>query len=290
MPSRAGAAYIGVCLMMLLTSANFGLALGYALTFLLGSLALTGLMHTYRNLSDLVLRPGRAGPVFAGATAQFDLVVRNPGRAPRQALLISAGTAGSCARFELGAAEQRTITIAVPTRHRGWQTAPRLLVETRYPLGIFRAWAYWQPAMQALVYPAPEDPPSALPDTGSGTGSGQGARAQEDDLAHLRTWTPGDSPRRIAWKIIARRDSEELLVKQFEGTASGELLLDLDGLPGALDLEARLSRLSRWVLEAERQGRPYALRLHNETIGPGLTPGHRAECLQRLALHGHGRS
>src|SRR5690606_858514 len=35
LPSRAGAAFIGVTLLMLLVSLNFGLSLGYALTFLL---------------------------------------------------------------------------------------------------------------------------------------------------------------------------------------------------------------------------------------------------------------
>jgi len=55
-------------------------------------------------------------------------------------------------------------------------------------------------------------------------------------------------------------------------------------LPGALPLETRLSRLAGWVVEAERGGALYGLRLPGVEIAPAHGDAHRAACLQALAL------
>ena len=68
--------------------------------------------------------------------------------------------------------------------------------------------------------------------------------------------------------------------------ARSELLLDLAQLPPALDLELRLSRLTRWVLECEQRALPYAFRLGAEGFDAGLGAAHQAACLRALALYG----
>ncbi|MCO5121189.1 MAG: DUF58 domain-containing protein [Burkholderiaceae bacterium] len=290
LPSRAGTVFIAAVLLMLLTSVNFGLSLGYALTFLLGSLGLVGMMHTFRNLSDLVLRPGRADPVFAGEFAEFGVSVRNPSRLERRAVALIAPGSVHAQFIDLPGGAQTNIAVPVRAERRGWIEAPRLLVQTRFPLGVFRAWAWWQPAMRVLVYPRPEDAGIPLPASRIDGAGSEGGAGQEDDLSALRPWSPGDSPRRIAWKAIARSDSADLLVKQFEGGEAGELVLDFDALPLQFDVEARLSRTARWVLDAEHASRRYSLRLAGRTIGPDIGPAHRADCLAALALHGLGRN
>jgi uncharacterized protein (DUF58 family) len=290
LPSRAGAAFIGALLLMFLVTVNFGLSLGYGLTFLLGSLGLVGMMHTFRNLSALVLRPDRVEPVFAGEFAEFGVSVRNPGRLERRAVALIAPGNANAQFVDLAPGELAHVAVPVRAKRRGWMEAPRLLVQTRFPLGIFRAWAWWQPAMRVLVYPRPEEAGVPLPATMGEGGGEPGAAGWDDDLSNLRPWAPGDSPRRIAWKAIARSDSAELLVKQFEGGEAGELLLDYDALPPALDVESRLSRLARWVLDAEHAGRRYALRLPGRDIGPDWGPAHRADCLAALALYGAASS
>ncbi|MFA7504149.1 MAG: DUF58 domain-containing protein [Burkholderiaceae bacterium] len=286
LPSRAGTIFIAVVLLMLLVSVNFGLSLGYALTFLLGSLGLVGMMHTFRNLSALVLRPDRVDPVFAGEFAEFGVSVRNPGRLERRAVALIAPGSVHAQFVDLPGGSQSHVAVPVRAPCRGWLEAPRLLVQTRFPLGVFRAWAWWQPAMRVLVYPHPEEAGIPLPASNGGGGGSDGGAGREDDLSNLRPWSPGDSPRRIAWKAIARSDSAELLVKQFEGGEAGELVLDFDTLPERLEVEARLSRMTRWVLDAEHAGRRYSLRLAGRTIGPDSGPAHRADCLAALALHG----
>jgi uncharacterized protein (DUF58 family) len=86
----------------------------------------------------------------------------------------------------------------------------------------------------------------------------------------------------IAWRLSAR--SDELSVKQFEAQGGGELLLDFAALPAHLDLEQRLSRLARWVLDADAAHMHYALRLPDSMVFAGSGPQHRAHCLTALAL------
>ena len=53
-----------------------------------------------------------------------------------------------------------------------------------------------------------------------------------------------------------------------------------------MDVEARLSRLTRWVLAADKEGLRYGLRLPGSEIAPGHGDAHRCACLRELALHG----
>jgi hypothetical protein len=48
--------------------------------------------------------------------------------------------------------------------------------------------------------------------------------------------------------------------------------------------EARLSRLTAWVLQADRLGQDYGLRLPHQQIPPGTGEAHKRRCLEALAL------
>ncbi len=98
----------------------------------------------------------------------------------------------------------------------------------------------------------------------------------------MRAYQLSDSPRHVAWKAVAR--SENMLTKQFTGEAAAELWLDWARLP-QFGVEQRLSRLAGWVLEAERSGMQYGLRLPGVEIAPGRGEAQRAACLQALAVY-----
>jgi uncharacterized protein (DUF58 family) len=283
LPNRTGLLYGVVLLAMLVASINFRLSLGYAMTFLLGSVAVIGLLHTFRNLSALVLSPGRAEPVFAGSHAEFSLILRNPTRTDRYAVMLKAPGMARDEIVDLPAGAERLVTIALPTSQRGRMPLPRLVLRTRYPLGIWRAWAYWYPDLAVLVYPAPESPATALPETtAEGRASGQGGG--EDDVAAIRPFRSGDSLRRVAWKAMARTASHDLLVKQMEGGERGDLLLDWRQLPAHLDVEQRISRLTRWVIDADATGARWALYLPGQVLDLDGGSAHRTRCLEALAL------
>ncbi|WP_296943383.1 DUF58 domain-containing protein [uncultured Massilia sp.] len=289
-PTRAGLGFGLLVLVLLVGSINYSLGLGFGLTFLAGACAIVDMVATWRNLAGLTLRPGRAPDAFAGAEAQFALHVANTSALERYAIQIDVDGAGAARHaLDVAAGDGATVVLAVPARARGWLAAPRVRVATRFPLGLFRAWSWWQPDSRALVYPAPEIDAPPLPSSGR-PGPDGGGQAGSDDFAGVRSYQAGDPLRRLAWRQIARLDPAlggQLVTKQFEGGSVDELLLDFDALPPRLDLELRLSRMARWVLEAELRALPYALRLGPLEYDAALGAAHQAACLRALALYGH---
>ncbi|THF64215.1 DUF58 domain-containing protein [Pseudothauera rhizosphaerae] len=282
LPSAAGLAFAAALLVMLLASINYELSLGFALTFLLGGVGLASMVHAFRNLLHLEIRPLRSEPVFCGEPARFALLLENGREAARPALCLA--TAESAAMADVPAGDSTEAVVERPTTRRGWLPLGRVTVETRYPLGLVRAWSTVHPDLRCLVYPAPETDPPPLPLDG-GTRDGNLRRAAgEDDFAGLRQHQRADSPRHIAWKAFAR--GGPLLVKQFSGSAGGEVALDWHALPPALDEEARLARLAAWLLAAHGAGREFSLRMDDASLPRGGGARHLHEALKLLALHG----
>src|SRR4051812_21877901 len=64
-PTRLGWFFAATLLVLLLGSINYALSLGFALTFMLGGVAVAGMVHTARNLARMAVSAGRCEPVFA---------------------------------------------------------------------------------------------------------------------------------------------------------------------------------------------------------------------------------
>jgi uncharacterized protein (DUF58 family) len=282
-PARLGLLYGAMLLVLLVGSINYALSLGFALTFLLGGVALAGMVHTARNLARMAVSAGRAEPVFAGEAAQFRLFLDARSPFDRPAILARHPGSGAQMVVEVPAGGVAEALLAVPAHKRGWLPLGRVMLETRFPLGLFRAWSYVVPDARCLVYPKPE--PSALPQLvpDAAAGALHAQALGNEDFAALRTYQRSDSPRHVAWKAAAR--SEEMLTKQFSGEAASEMWLDWQLLPAALGLERRLSRLAGWIIAAERSGAHYGLRLPGVEIAVGRGDVHRTACLQALALY-----
>lgn len=293
MPTHPGMLFCLMLAVLFLASVNYNLNLGFALTFLLAGCALVNMYLTFRNLAHLRLAAGRALPVFAGEEAQFELHVINRSRHDRFALWLDF-VADNCPEraqaADVAADATARIVLSTPAKDRGWLQAPRVRLQTRFPLGLLRAWAYWQPDARALVYPRPEDDAPPLPLLHDEQDDARGP-AGHDDFAGIRGYQAGDSLKRLAWRQIARIAADaggSLVTKQFDGGAAANAAIDFARLPPHLDTEARLSRMTRWVIEAEARGMPYAFRLGDISFPAALGPAHREACLYALALHPTG--
>jgi hypothetical protein len=95
LPNSAGLMFVVLLLVMLLGAINYNISLGYTFTFLLGSLAMVSILHTYRNLAQLTVRAGGAEPVFAGGTAAYEILLDNPGPRARHAMCPARPKCGS---------------------------------------------------------------------------------------------------------------------------------------------------------------------------------------------------
>ena len=282
-PARLGWLFGAMLAVLLVGSINYALSLGFALTFLLAGLGLAAMVHTARNLSRIALTAGRAEPVFAGESAQFRLYLDGRSAFDRPAILARHLGSGSQAVVDIPAHGVAEVLLAVPAPRRGRVALGRVMLETRFPLGLFRAWSHVEPDARCLVYPRPERSPLPPFSGEAAAGALRTPTPGSDDFAGLRGYQSSDSPRHIAWKAVAR--TQEMLTKQFAGEAASELWLDAKLLPQDLTLEQVLSRLAGWVLAAERAGTHYGLRLPGVEIAPARGDLHRAACLQALALY-----
>jgi len=291
-PTRQGFGLAGLLVVILLGAINYDNALAFLLCFLLGGLFLVAMLHTYHNLAGLRLAGVRVEPVFAGQSAVFNLQFDSLPQRPRFALAL-ARQPPARAWWRRGPRSTATevalltpsvaVPLAVPTTRRGVLALGRVSVESTFPLGFVRAWAYFRPGTEVLVYPTPIDL-RPLPLTAAATGEQRvGSACGVEDFAGLRPYRAGDPLRAVAWRALARHD--EMLVKQFRGGGAVAVVLRWSDLPPNLDPEARLSQLTQWVLEAERAGLRYALELPGERQPAGSGYGHRLQCLRALATH-----
>jgi len=278
LPTRLGVAFGLMLFGMLLGSLNYANNLGLGLTFLLASLALVTMQACHRNLEALIASEAGTEPPFAGQDAVFQLALTNPGRLARCDL--EASTAATINDpVSIPAGGETIVKLRVATRRRGWVVLDRFEITTRFPYGLFRAWAVLHPGRRCLVYPRPADaapPPPAAP----GLGSAGATQRGDDDFAGLRDYHPGDPPRHIAWKAYAK--GGELLIKEFSGAAEPVPIFDLEQAQGA-DLESRLSVMARWIVDAEARSEAFGLRLPGLEIPPQPGPQQRRRCLAALA-------
>jgi uncharacterized protein (DUF58 family) len=280
LPTRQGYLFAVTLLLLLLASINYALSLGFLLTFLLAAMGGVAMLHTWRNLAHLRLRPGHCNPVFAGEAAHFGVAIETPSRTRFAVAVRRRGEDPVFADVEAG--NIAALSLAAPALRRGRIGCGRVEIFTRYPVGLFHAWSYFDFGLTVVVYPRP-DPSAGPPPSHSSSDGEEGIPVPGDDEFNmLRPYHGVDPPRQIAWKALAREQG--LLTKEFSATASSELWLDLDDVK-APDLERRLAILAHWVVTAERFGQAYGLRLPGVRLAPARGETQLALCLEALALY-----
>ena len=284
LPTRAGSAMLLLLLLMLVMAVNYENNLVYALAFLMLGVFLTSIFHTYSNLAGIEVGALASEPCFAGEHAVFELELRRYSERRFQQLHFQLERGGTVCVVDLQQSRQ-SFRLSCQAAVRGWFYPGGLKLETTYPLGLFRAWAWLNLEMKALVYPVPIEAP--LPMTlqpASGLGRDRiSLRHGDDDFAGLERFQTGMSPRQVDWKSYAR--GRGLHAKHFAGHQDPDLWLDLDMLGGEV-LERRLSLLTAWVLELSRRDVRFGLRLGSFTLAPASGEGQRLRALSALALHG----
>jgi len=278
-PTLAGAFFLCMLLVMLLAALNYQNNMSYALCFLLGSVFVVGILHTYANLAGLSLSGIAVAPVFCGNDARFQLRLHSSRQRNHYHLAVSL-TGGAPSWIDVPADGEVDICLIVPAGRRGWLRPGRLRIEGRYPLGLLRCWTLVDLELAALVYPRPlpvREPEQAQ---GRGQGSGSGSKGS-DDFHGLRDYRRGDSLKQIHWRSLAK--GAPLSIELRESQAEQSVWLDWNELPG-IDTETRLSQLCELALRAHRRQQQYGLRLPGLEIVPARGDGHLADVLRALAL------
>ncbi len=279
-PTADGLRFGLLLLVMLLGSLNYNNSLGFVLTFTLAGIGLLSILQTYRNLAYVRLHAEGVEPVFAGETLYYRLGLEIPRHLPRRRIGIYQYANDHWQLLDLTQSRQ-TLGLARATQRRGRLPLGRLRLETRYPIGLIRAWAYCELDLNALVYPHPAQQVPPLPEApGAETQQTRRPADDEGEFQGLAPYRPGHSLRQVHWKHYARHG--ELHIKQFQRDGAEEVWIDWSALPGVAT-EERLSILCRWVLQADQSHLRYGFRLPTRVLQPDRGPAHRERCLEALA-------
>ncbi len=282
LPSRSGFILALVLFAMLLGAINYNNSLAYALTFLLASVTMISMLHTWRNLYKLQINIGKCQPVHKGATIQVPVAINNPDNYPHLAIRL-AWPGQEPTHIDLNPHEQQWVRLTTPALQRGYQPIGKLVIYSRYPLGLFHAWGNLRFDQRFLVYPLPSENKQLPPvNIQNNADSGAGKNGTHD-FAGQRRYQNGDSLRHVNWKALAKEQG--LLTKQFGGETPHELILSWHQTDKT-EIELRLSQLTRWVMEAHQLGLHFGLELPHLLLPVDHGDLHYHRCLKALALYG----
>ncbi|MDM8516379.1 DUF58 domain-containing protein [Desulfobacterales bacterium HSG16] len=284
LPTREGLLFFVILIAMLAGSTNYNNNLGLLLTFLLGSMSLVSMFHTYKGMSGIQIDSIRSKPVFAGRKAIFEITVQiDHGIRPAMTFELF----GKLFESDSWTADlfpgENKINLMIPSKKRGLLSSDSLVISTIYPLGLFRSWSKIFVKAHCLVYPAPIHGPLSL---GKGQGkneAGEGVTIGPgtDDFEGIRPYHPGDSLQRVDWKAFSR--GRGLMVKEFSAKAGTNFMVDWKTV-NVKNTEKRLSCMCDMVLKAHAMKIEYGLCLPDRLIAPDSGQTHKNRCLKALAL------
>ena len=283
LPTRPGLMLGATLFVLLIASINYQLNLGYLLTFLLAGSTLAGMHVCHGTLRGLTMNLIATHGQYAGANATIGIQIQSRRRSLRHGIGLAVLGTDHWVWTDVPAQGSATVHVAFTPERRGWHRVPTLTAETRFPLGTFRVWTVWRPAAQILVYPAPEPFAPPLPPSEPRAAGTAAARPHATgDFDGVRAYRRGDPMKLIVWKKVAKAD--ELVSRDAQQVQRSELWLDQQHT-GTEHREQQLSRLCAWVLQAEKRGLDYGLRLNSLEIPPASGDAHQSRCLQALALY-----
>lgn len=277
-PNSSGFLYLLVVLVIWLLGTNYQNNLILGLSYLMVSIFVVSILHGFANMSGVSVRFVSAKPAFAGEPVSFVLELSTSHKQGCENLQLC-WNEGEPHSLRLNYLEPVQLTLRAPSKQRGYLRPGRLLIESRFPLGIIRCWSWLNLDAVALVYPTPIAIDEPRHQASDGREEGGGSRRGGDDFSGLRDYQAGDPIKHIAWKQFAQ--NKGLFTKEYEAYFSAEKWLDWHGLNQLQEL--RLSGLCYWALTYERQQVPYGLSLPGLSLEPALGDSHAQAVLSALA-------
>ena len=183
---------------------------------------------------------------------------------------------------DLKPGESKVFVLPLPTDKRGLISLDRFGVRTLFPFELFRSWAWLHMDISGLVFPVPADSAPEPPPTMTAHGHRQHDARGEEDFAGLRKYDVGDSPETRRLEGL-RSQRPAYCPSNLPGADTSSQWFDFNEIAG-LDVEQRLSVLTRWIVDADRTLEDYGLRVPGAEFEPAHGEQHRRKCLETLAL------
>jgi uncharacterized protein (DUF58 family) len=281
--SRLGWWFLAALVLVFIAAVNYQNGLAMLLVFLMAAVGLLSILMAHHNMSGLSLTGLDIEPVFAGERGEMPILLK----AGKPAWSVALGTSRDIqTTVDVPKDGSVLVRLKSQTLRRGVYPTERAYVETVYPFGLVRCWSWVHLGQVWVVYPRPIEPPEHMPSLREQQGD-DGEPVASDEWGEARRYQPGDPVRRIDWRAYAR--TRKPYVRERQPESRGATIIDWDDYPG-VDNERRLEFLCYRLLEAEKAGEDYALRLPGTLLPEGRGEAHLRLCLYALASFPGGRT
>jgi len=284
LPTKHGITFFFILILVLTGAINYENSLAFMLTFLFSSICFLGMIYSHQNINNLSFRSSPAKPVFSGQISLFPVSIKTNKKQSHFSICLETEKSPIIRCNLLQQQDESNVTISIETSKRGYLSLDKIKISTEFPLGLFHAWSWINLKAKCLVYPAPEKHPFQFSQYTNRSGRNSQQQPGYDDFSGIREYQKEDPPNHLAWKAIAKTGI--LQTKQFHNNKDDDIYLSWFDLPDAMQAERRLSIICYWIIEAEKQGIKYGLKLPALNIKPESGLHHYQNCLKELALFG----
>lgn len=274
--TREGLLFGFLLFITFLAGVNYANNLILGVFFLLSSIMVICIHHSYAQLSGLKVKAVYAQDSVAGGQARYQIE-------------LSPTTAKCYCQLELVWQQYQRIAVLndqqllhfdLDTPQRGKFSPPRLMLRSVYPLGLIRAWTYVYFDLDVWVSPKPiECERNALNRIGGEGYEAHGLSGQEE-FFELKNYVQGESLSRVSWSHLAK--GQGLLSKQFIDFSAEQDALDYQYMP-AIDHETKLSQIAYWVHMLSAQNIAFSMTLPSAHLPLGYGKEHTHHALRLLA-------
>lgn len=275
-PSLFGGAFMLTVALIWLGATNYQNALALMLAWWLMAIFIAAIFTSFNNFNKLSFSIVTVSDAVVDAEALVTLKVRGKGRSVE----LRDGHRVLCFIDSVEGEQALNFRLKVP--HRGHWQMPEIKVLSYYPFRFWRCWSTLKLAHEGVGLVAPQVNQGLVLDYDNERLSPDRKADISDHLSHLEAYREGHSRSAIDWKSSAKAD--RLLTKTFEQQQSDNRWISFQCTQG--DVETRLSIMVHWLLEAERSGCAFGVRLPGKEIGIGAGKMHQARCWRMISLYG----
>ncbi len=293
MPTRFGFAYLFFVFLLFILGTNYQNNIIMLLSYLLASLFITVMMHSFYNFSNLSFK---SIPIQTGFAKQIIIFpIKITAKKKHFDLTFSFfnkvnNTNNHDNKVHITQCESGVTKIELPCYcdKRGVHILGRVKILSEYSLGLFVTWTQLDFGHKAIVFPKPKEMHTNYRQSFN-VAEGESTKLNEllmlagsDDFSELKSHLPGESLSRIAWKQVAKGQGK--YSKQYQSQKSNVLWLMLADMPSS-ELETQLQLLTFLIIEYSRTNQIFGMKLNSHSIEPASGQTHQLKCLTALAYY-----
>ena len=287
MPTRFGWSIIGVTLCLFVLGTNYQNNVILAVSYLLVSIILLAIFHTYFFFIQHQLKLDTIEADFENRGLKLRGTIYSQGRYIGGELKLKCARSLYRLKVTANTETDQVFEVKLPKFKRGIHELPLITVSASYGFGFFYCWSYILYPKSIVVYPSIEKAPVILHNkTNKEIGSVESSShlTLSDSLQGIRPHVKTDPIHHVSWKHVAK--GQGLVTKDFVEKAGATGWLKLSDY-GHLDIERALKIICFQIQELGKSNVVFGLDLGTTTVLPNSGNKHLDECLLRLAAYGN---